>query len=368
MSVNKDRKTGKWFYSGKYIDPITRKRRDYKKRGFATKSEAKISESLFLNNLEEETKGSIRIGSLIDEYFEQSKKTMKASSYNSLTNKTNKHIRPFFENKNIRDIHPEDIREWKEQISEKNLSYRYKRDLFIMLSTIFNFAERYYRIDNPSLKIEGNFKDPNVQKKEMMFWTLEEFTKFDSVIEDIEYRTLYNFLYWTGCRRGEVLALNWTDFTNGFKAVKIRKTINQKIKGIPYEITTPKTPGSNRNVSLPIQLIKMLRELYAYECTIDGFNDKCFVFGVEKPMKDTTIEARKNRYCDAAGVKKIRIHDFRHSHASYLINNMPNDKNLIIAISKRLGHSSPTITLQVYAHMMPNDDDKLLSILNDNDF
>lgn len=301
---------------------------------------------------------------LIDEYFSQKKKEMKRSSYNSLVNKTNKHIRPYFDNMIIKDIKPLHIRNWKDEMNAKNLSLRYKRDIFIMLSTILNFAEKYYGIENNCLKVEGNFKDPTEPKKEMLFWTLEEFERFDKVIDDLEYKTLFNFLYWTGCRRGEALALNWNDFTSGFKSVKIRKTINQKIKGQPYEITTPKTPGSNRNIPLPDQLISLIQRLYECNKEIEGFSDNCFVFGLEKPLSDTTIERKKNEYCKIANVKQIRIHDFRHSHASYLINNMPNDQNLILAISKRLGHSSPTITLQVYAHMMPNDDDKLLNIMN----
>lgn len=364
MAVRKDEKTKKWYFYGKYKDPITNKYKDYKRRGFRTKQEAKFAESEFLKNFLAEQKGSILMSRLIDEYFSQKKKEMKKSSYNSLVNKTNKHIRPYFNNMIINDIKPIHIRKWKDKMNAKNLSLRYKRDIFIMLSTIFNFSEKYYGTENNCLKLEGNFKDPTEQKKEMLFWTLEEFEQFDNVIDDLEYKTLFNFLYWTGCRRGEALALNWNDFTSGFKTVKIRKTINQKIKGQPYEITTPKTPGSNRNIPLPDQLINLIQRLYECNKEIEGFNDNCFVFGLEKPLSDTTIERKKNEYCKIANVKQIRIHDFRHSHASYLINNMPNDQNLILAISKRLGHSSPTITLQVYAHMMPNDDDKLLNIMN----
>lgn len=93
----------------------------------------------------------------------------------------------------------------------------------------------------------------------------------------------------------------------------------------------------------------------------------CFVFGVNKLLSDTTIERHKNNYCKIANVKQIKIHDFRHSHTSYLISSMPNDQNLILAISKRLGHASPTTTMQIYAHMMPSDEDKILNILNKND-
>ena len=82
----------------------------------------------------------------------------------------------------------------------------------------------------------------------MLFWTIEEFQQFDNVIDNLECKTLFNFLHWTGCRRGDALALNWNDFTSSFKTVKIKNTINQKIIGQSYKITTPKTTISNKNI------------------------------------------------------------------------------------------------------------------------
>lgn len=84
----------------------------------------------------------------------------------------------------------------------------------------------------------------------------------------------------------------------------------KKIKGKPYVITSPKTKGSIRTISLPERLIVLLKELYNYDKNIAGFSRDCFVFGVENPLHDTTIEARKNRYCKKAQIKQIRIHDF----------------------------------------------------------
>lgn len=364
MALKKDEATKKWFYYGKYKDPLTGKTKNYKKRGFKTKAEAKVAEAVFLQELNNQISGNIKMSDLIDEYFKQQKKVLKTSSYNSTHNRVVLHILPYFENIGIKDITPKTIQEWKDTINNKGLSLRYKRDIYTVFSGIFAFAEKYYNVDNNSLRIEGNFRDPNVKKKEIEFWTLEEFKQFDSVIDDLEYKTLYNFLYWTGCRRGEALSLNWNDFTPGFKAVKISKTINQKITGQSYQITPPKSSTSNRVIPLPKQLISLLERLYEEDEQIDGFTNDCFVFGVEKPLSDTTVERKKNKYCEIAHVKKITIHSFRHSHASYLINNMPNDSNLILAISKRLGHSSPTITLEIYAHMMPDDNKKILDLLN----
>jgi len=91
-----------------------------------------------------------------------------------------------------------------------------------------------------------------------------------------------------------------------------------------------------------------------------GFEDNWFIFGGLEPLSPSTIGRRKNKYCDKADVKKIRIHDFRHSHASLLLSkNVP-----ITVISQRLGHSDINMTLNTYSHMIPKDEDKAIDILN----
>ena len=76
-------------------------------------------------------------------------------------------------------------------------------------------------------------------------------------------------------------------------------------------------------------------------------------------MSPTTIGRKKDNYCVKAVVKKIRIHDFRHSHASLLLSkNVP-----ITVISERLGHSDINMTLNTYSHMIPKDEDKAIYAL-----
>lgn len=83
-------------------------------------------------------------------------------------------------------------KEWLVYMTNKGLCLRYRKDIFITLSMIFNYGEKYYDIDNRSVKKEGNFKEQE-RKKEMQFWTYEEFKKFDSVIDDLEYKVFLIF-------------------------------------------------------------------------------------------------------------------------------------------------------------------------------
>lgn len=363
MAVSKDEKTKKWYFYGRYKD-FDGEAHQYKKRGFDTKTQAKIAESQFLKELTEKKKGKVKFKVIYDEYFKYQKQQTKASSYVSLSNRSDKHILPFFSDLYVDEIKPAHVRKWKDEMNKKGLSLEYRKDIFTALQTIMNYGARYYPVNTTAVVAEGNFKEPTVNKKEMDFWTLDEFNRFDEVIDDLEYRVFYNFLYWTGCRRGEAQALNWNDFSEGFRTVNISKSVTHKVPGELYIIQTTKTKNSVRTISIPNRLISLLEKHYKEQEQIDGFTRNCFVFGLNRPLTDTTIERRKNQYCKLAEVKQIRIHDFRHSHASYLISNMPNDKNVILAISKRLGHSSPTTTLSIYAHMMPEQEDMILSMLN----
>ena len=103
-----------------------------------------------------------------------------------------------------------------------------------------------------------------------------------------------------------------------------------------------------------------LNKLKEYYKNIIDFNEDWYVFGGIKPITPTTIGRRKDEYCVKAGIKKIRIHDLRHSHASLLLSNgVP-----ITVISKRLGHSTIQMTLNTYAHLIPEDEDKAINMLN----
>jgi integrase len=85
-----------------------------------------------------------------------------------------------------------------------------------------------------------------------------------------------------------------------------------------------------------------------------------FFYGGDKPVAQRTYQRYFAKYTDMAGIKHIRIHDLRHSHASMLIHlNVP-----ITAISKRLGHSTVKMTLEKYAHCYSDSDSDAINIIN----
>lgn len=118
--------------------------------------------------------------------------------------------------------------------------------------------------------------------------------------------------------------------------------------------------ASIRDISLGNELSIYLLNFKRQESLVSGFNDNWFILGRNKPLPQTSIDRIKNQAIKISGVKKIKIHDFRHSHASYLIANGMN----IVAVSKRLGHSDVNMTLKVYTHLFKKNDDEITEFLD----
>ena len=147
----------------------------------------------------------------------------------------------------------------------------------------------------------------------------------------------FQMLYWTGIREGELLALTPADFDFEKGTVKISKTY-QRIKGEDM-ITSPKTKKSNRTVQMPDFLCTEMQEFFDMQY---GLKRKDRIFNITKSY----LHHEMDRVSKAAGVKRIRIHDLRHSHISLLI-----DMGFsAVAIADRVGHESIEITYR-YAHL-----------------
>lgn len=137
------------------------------------------------------------------------------------------------------------------------------------------------------------------------------------------------------------MALKFKDITNGY--IIISKTIESHGK---RQIGTPKTYSSNRKVNIDFVLERDLLKLKKLYSTDNNSYDDLFVFGGSKPLSPTTINRYKFNACKKANIRSITLHQFRHSHATLLL-----QKGIVInEVSKRLGHSKVSTTLDVYTH------------------
>ena len=341
MAAFKNKDNGTWYVQFRYTD-WKGDRQQKLKRGFATKKEAQAWEREFL--MEKQADINMSFDSFVALYEKDIKPKLKLNTWLTKESIIQKKILPYFRNRKLSEITAKDIINWQNEIREltdchgRPLSKTYLKTVHNQLSAIFNHAIRYYGLQvNPAQKA-GNMGME--ERKEMQFWTREEYTRFSEAVMDkpISYYA-FEMLYWCGIREGELLALTPADFNFERSTVSINKSyqrINKK-----DVITTPKTQKSIRVIQMPKFLCE---EMQNYLKMLYGVERDSRIF----PISKNYLHREMDRGSKAAGVKRIRIHDLRHSHVSLLI-----DMGFTaLAIAERVGHESIDITYR-YAHLFP---------------
>ena len=341
MAAFKNKDNGTWYVQFRYTD-WKGDRQQKLKRGFATKKEAQAWEREFL--MEKQADINMSFESFVALYEKDIKPKLKLNTWLTKESIIQKKILPYFRNRKLSEITAKDIINWQNEIREltdchgRPLSKTYLKTVHNQLSAIFNHAIRYYGLQvNPAQKA-GNMGME--ERKEMQFWTREEYTRFSEAVMDkpISYYA-FEMLYWCGIREGELLALTPADFNFERSTVSINKSyqrINKK-----DVITTPKTQKSIRVIQMPKFLCE---EMQNYLKMLYGVERDSRIF----PISKNYLHREMDRGSKAAGVKRIRIHDLRHSHVSLLI-----DMGFTaLAIAERVGHESIDITYR-YAHLFP---------------
>ena len=291
---------------------------------------------------------------LVQKFYIYLSSRNKESALYSTQSKINNRIVPYFKGRKLSEIKPATVLEWQRTL--EGYSSQYIRTLFSLLGYIYTYGYKYHDVTNTMAKVDRpRDLDP---KKEMQFWTLEEFEAFIAEVPSLMYRAYFLTLYLTGCRRGEGAALSWEDVDLTRQTIPINKNVTSKTSEGAYKITTPKNKGSNRTVSIPSYLRDILAE-YKNSLPKNVTAPRMFVFGGDRPPPTTSTDRTFAKACAAAGVKKIRIHDLRHSCASLLISKGVS----IVAVSKRLGHTSIEQTLKTYTHLLPDDEQEMIDIL-----
>lgn len=348
MPAYKDEKTGKWFAKFYYTNWQGIKKQKWK-RGFATKKEALGFERDFLE--QQSTNPDMTFQNLYEIYMEDMAARLKQSTLLTKKAVLQTHILPFFSSKPINEIKASDVRRWQAKLmsSPNNYSQTYLKKINTELNSIINYAKRFYDLNTNPCGKAGTIGKANAE--EMDYWTYDEYIAFREGVKDkpLSYICI-EVLYWTGMREGELLALSPADIDLDNKTISINRTY-QRIEGKDV-FTSPKTRKSKRKIPIPDFLCQELSDYIQSRYMLDA-DERLF------PVTKSYLSHEMIRGCKNTGVKKIRIHDIRHSHASLLINQGCD----ALMLADRLGHEKVSTTLNTYSHLFPHKQQELVHSL-----
>lgn len=359
MPVYKDEKTNTWYCKFYYTD-YTGTKRQKLKRGFKLQREAKEWEHDFLSK--QAAQPSMAFNTLSQLYLEDKQAHAKKITYETKKNRISTWILPYFNTQPVNEITAPDVRKWQATLKEsknandESLSAGYMQNLVMELSSMFNFAVRFYGLSVNPCHVAGN----TVGKKtrSLNFWTKDEFDKFIGTFDKSSpYYVAFLMLYYCGMRIGELEALTFADVDLASNTVTINKTYHL-INGEGV-VTAPKTQKANRDIIIPPFLSAIIREY------------KTHIYAPEPDMRlftasHSTYARQMEEHTKQAQIRRIRLHDIRHSHASLLIEMGFS----ALLVSERLGHENVSTTLNIYSHLFPSKQievaEKLEKLCEDN--
>jgi integrase len=332
-----------------------------RKGGFRTKKEAEayLAEIISKSNKGEYAEyENMTVKSFLTLWLDQyCKNNLKLSTYANRKNLVESRIMPVLGKCKIEDLKPIHFTRFYNDLHEKNYSPVYIHAIHTCLKTAFKHALKW--------QISSRFMMDNVdapkygKKKQLNTWTLQEASNFLKFTESIVYEychIAYVLAIFTGMRRGEILGLRWSDIDLNRKILQVVQTVYKPFNQQP-QIQTPKTAGSMRSISLSDNVIDELKihkkkqnELRLRFVTAYEDNNLVCPKPDGRPMDPRALIHHFEKSIKKVGVKKIRFHDLRHTHATIMLQLGEHPK----VVSERLGHSNVNITLNTYSHVLPN--------------
>lgn len=310
----------------------------------------------------------LTIGELYEQYTAAKAVNVRETSLDKTKRILKRYVLPSMKDVRLSSLSQNRIQLWKSDLAKQDLKIITMQNIFGEFRAMLNFAVRLEYIPKNPLIIAGNFRDAyfTTPTDRMHYYTPEQFTLYNEAARRLAekdggwgYYVFFNIAFYTGMRKGEINALRWTDIEGNI--IHVRRSVAQKIKGRPLIETPPKNKSSYRDLQIPKPLMTILEEHKERQKKDRRFRNDYRVCGGMDCLRDSSITNRNFQYADAAGLPHIRIHDFRHTHASLLANAGVN----IQEIARRLGHSDIKMTWDVYSHLYPKEEEKAVAILNE---
>lgn len=344
----KEKDTKKW--TAQWFETTAKgEKKKRRKRGFDTKRDALDYERQ--KKLNSKKSMDMKLSEFMEVYFEDKQNDLKERTIKNKRYMMDQHIVPYFGNSMMSEVTASHIIQWQNEMQTKGFSESYLRMIQNQLTSLFTHASKIYDLtSNPCKKVK---RMGNSDSRSLDFWTTDEYKQFIQTLDENEkYYLIFEILFWTGCRIGELLALTPKDIDFEKNQMSITKTYYRTNK--QDIITEPKTKQSVRVIEIPQFLTQEIKDF------IDGHygmpeDERLFPIVQEAVQHKMKYQIAKSR------VKRIRVHDLRHSHCAYLIHKGVQP----LIIKERLGHKDIKITLNTYGHLYPSEQKKVASLLDD---
>ena len=336
VGFDKTRKT--WFVAWREKDPITGNYKQRKKRGFQTKREARAFEDNSTGD-----SSPILFSSLLGLYLASQKGYARENTIEQKKRRIETYCESLMD-KRIDRISAKTLLAWKNGLADTEISTTTKNSVIMSVRSLSRFGADSFEYPDFAKALKY-FPKNSDDVTEMSILSPEDFSKVIHEVEHPVYKAFFIFLYHTGVRRGEARALLKADI-EGNRA-KITKSIRRTSQGF----TPLKTASSKRTIILDSYVLEAIKPLMNLEGD--------FVFGQLAPLSTTQIQRKWSEACKKANVKEVRIHDLRHSFVSNAIMHGVN----IVVVSKYVGHSTVTQTLNTYSHLLADSEEKMIETL-----
>jgi integrase len=304
----------------------------------------------------------IALGDFFREWLDTvAKLRVRERTYRDYESLSRRYIEQHLGARRLDQLRTVDIQTFYAKLLEGGLSARSVRYVHAVLHMGLEYAVVSGRLGrNPTAGVSL----PRMQRGTPTYWAEGDLTRFLEASNGTRFHALWLLLVTSGIRPGEALALRWADYDG--KSISVRGTLTRSARG--WKIEDTKTLTSNRRIRLPdvaCDALRIHRARQAEAKLLAGpeYAEHDFIFASAKgePL-DWRVTTRRyfRPLLKAAGVPKIRPYDLRHTHASHLVANGVS----IRAVAERLGHSSPKMTLDVYSHVLPGMDERVLDVLD----
>lgn len=335
-------------------DPETGKRKQKWFSGYATKKEAQRAMS---EKLAEVNRGDyieptkMNLADLLDTWLrEEVKGSRSAHTFDMYSTLVRNHIKPGLGSLPLDKLAPLHIQKFMSQMTGKDLSASTVNYALFVLKTALSWAVDMELIPkNPAQKITPKSKT----KARMNVWTPEEVARFLRTAKDNRYFTAFHLALSTGMRIGEILGLHWEDVDLDDGMIRVRRMLEESSEGSRI-VERTKSDAGRRSIALTdesVEVLKRHRANQKQEMLILGYrSDLVFMNMKGKPISSRGLRYHFDGCIKLAEVPKIRFHDLRHTHATLLLQQGVHPK----VVQERLGHSSITMTLDRYSHVIPS--------------